>query len=287
MRDAARTPLLDIAQEQNLARRTLKGDLEARESLIKANLGLVTSVAKRYLGRGVPFLDLIQEGNIGLMKAIEKFDPERGYKLSTYSTWWIRQTITRAIADQGRTIRIPIHRREQLARYYKQVNTLTQRFGRKPIVVEIALGMLTQRLGHSPAAEEQAKYIDREIRLVKMLKQIGHQPLSLEQPIGEDEQEELQSLIADETTPDPVSIASQALLKEKIAVILDKLSPREARILSIRFCLKDGHSHTLEEVGKKMGLTRERIRQIETKALHRLRHPSRSRQLREYLSDLE
>jgi RNA polymerase primary sigma factor len=292
LKEMARVPLLSLEEEVQLAmklcdaqeaRRKLRRDghgtedkvqLEqiveegrlAREHLIKANTRLVVSIAKKYMGRGVPFLDLIQEGNLGLMKAVEKFDYKRGYRFSTYATWWIRQTITRAIADQGRTIRVPVHMSDRIRRLYKTARQLEQEHGRKPTPEEIAVEM-----GLEP-------------RKVRWMLKVSWRPLSLERPVGEEEDSELGSFIEDDTTPTPTQSAYQNLLREKVEEVLSTLTPREARILRLRFGLQNGRSYTLEEVGQKFGLTRERIRQIEGKALRRLRHPRRSRQLRDYLA---
>jgi len=294
LKEMARVPLLTIEQEVDLAKRLerglnsekkleklngsanykkraeLQGHVEdgrgAREHLIKANTRLVVSIAKKYIGRGVPFLDLIQEGNLGLMKAVEKFDYRRGYRFSTYATWWIRQTITRAIADQGRTIRVPVHMSDRIRRLYKAARQLEQNYGRKP------------------TPEEIAEELNLEPRKVQWMLKVSWRPLSLERPVGEEEDVEFGSFVEDETTPTPTQSAYQNLLKEKVEEVLSTLTPREARILRLRFGLQNGRSYTLEEVGQKFGLTRERIRQIEGKALRRLRHPRRSRQLRDYLT---
>jgi len=237
---------------------------EARDHLIKANTRLVVSIAKRYMGRGVPFLDLIQEGNLGLMKAVEKFDFRRGFRFSTYATWWIRQTITRAIADQGRTIRVPVHMSDRIRHLYKTARQLEQENGRKP------------------TPEEIAEKMDLEPRKVQWMLKVSWRPLSLERPVGEEEDSELGTFIEDDSTPTPTQSAYQNLLREKVEEVLSTLTPREARILRLRFGLQNGRQYTLEEVGQKFGLTRERIRQIEGKALRRLRHPRRSRQLRDF-----
>jgi RNA polymerase primary sigma factor len=292
LKEMARVPLLTLEEEVRLAKQLEYGlnaalllrnngadaikhrDLEAaieqgraaREHLITANTRLVVSIAKKYMGRGVPFLDLIQEGNLGLMKAVEKFDYRRGYRFSTYATWWIRQTITRAIADQGRTIRVPVHMSDSIRRLYKTARQLEQENGRKPTPEEIAIAL------------------DMEARKVRWMLKVSWQPLSLERPVGEEEDSELGNFIEDESSPTPPQSAYHNLLHEKVEEVLATLTPREARILRLRFGLHNGRSYTLEEVGQKFGLTRERIRQIEGKALRRLRHPRRSRQLREYLS---
>jgi len=294
LREMSKVPLLNMEQEIDLARRyeagkvanqkliklngkctdkkrqalenQVEAGLLAREHLIKANTRLVVSVAKRYNGRGVPFLDLIQEGNLGLMKAVEKYDYRRGFRFSTYATWWIRQTITRAIADQGRTIRVPVHMVDRIRVMYKRTHELEQKLGREPNLDELA----------------QSLEIPKQ-KLEWMMK-VSWLPLSLETPINEDEDEsELGNFIEDQDTPTPSQSVYTKLLSEKIDEILDSLPFREARILRLRFGLENGRFYTLEEVGRKFGLTRERIRQIETKALRRLRHPRRSRQLREYL----
>ncbi|MFZ5918022.1 MAG: RNA polymerase sigma factor RpoD [Chloroflexota bacterium] len=253
-------------QERESLEKTIEEGRIARDHLIEANTRLVVSIAKKYMGRGVPFLDLIQEGNLGLMKAVEKFDYRRGYRFSTYATWWIRQTITRAIADQGRTIRVPVHMSDRIRRLYKTARQLEQEHGRKP------------------TPEEIADEMEMEPRKVQWMLKVSWRPLSLEQPVGEEEDSELGSFIEDDSTPTPSQSAYDHLLREKVEEVLSTLTPREARILRLRFGLQNGRSYTLEEVGQKFGLTRERIRQIEGKALRRLRHPRRSRQLRDYLA---
>jgi len=253
-------------EERRRLERAIDRGKAAREHLIEANTRLVVSIAKKYMGRGVPFLDLIQEGNLGLMKAVEKFDYRRGYRFSTYATWWIRQTVTRAIADQGRTIRVPVHMSDRIRRLYKTARHLEQERGRKP------------------TPEEIAEELKLEPRKVRWMLRVSWRPLSLERPVGEEEDNELGNFIEDDTTPTPTQSAYEHLLKEKVEEVLTTLTPREARILRLRFGLQDGRSYTLEEVGQKFGLTRERIRQIEGKALRRLRHPRRSRQLKEYLT---
>lgn len=238
----------------------------AREQLIKANTRLVISIAKRYLGRGLPFLDLIQEGNLGLMKAVEKYDYRRGFRFSTYATWWIRQTVTRAVADQGRTIRVPVHMSDRIRELYKTAHQFEQWHGRRPTPEEIA-----EQLGLEP-------------RKVRWMLRVSTHPLSLEQPVGEDDGAEFGSFIEDDRSPAPSQMAYGNLLGEKVEEILTTLSPREACILRLRFGFQNGQTHTLEQVGKKFGLTRERIRQIEGRALRRLRHPRRARMLKRYLS---
>jgi len=293
LKEMSRVPLLTNEEEVELARRLEAGigakrelarmnghnpqrrlELEAlaedgkaaREHLIKANTRLVVSIAKKYMGSGVHFLDLIQEGNLGLMKAVEKFDYTRGYRFSTYATWWIRQTITRAIADQGRTIRVPVHMSDRIRRLYKTARQLEQEHGRKP------------------TPEEIAEEMDMEPRKVQWMLKVSWRPLSLERPVGEEEDSELGSFIEDETTPTPTQSVHNNLLREEVEAVLSTLTPREARILRLRFGLQNGQCYTLEEVGQKFGLTRERIRQIEGKALRRLRHPRRSRRLKSFLT---
>ena len=252
-------------RRQELEQQVSDGIL-AREHLIKANTRLVVSIAKRYIGRGVPFLDLIQEGNLGLMKAVEKFEYRRGFRFSTYATWWIRQTITRAIADQGRTIRVPVHMVDRIRQLYRLTHEMEQKLGRVPTTEELANEMCV------PASK------------VDWMLRVSWLPLSLESPVNDDEEDsELGMFVEDQITPSPSQSAYDKMLSEKIEAVLDTLPPREARILRLRFGLENGHTYTLEEVGQKFGLTRERIRQIESKALRRLRHPRRSRQLKEYL----
>jgi len=252
-------------RRQELEQQTADGQL-AREHLIKANTRLVVSIAKRYIGRGVPFLDLIQEGNLGLMKAVEKYEYRRGFRFSTYATWWIRQTITRSIADQGRTIRVPVHMVDRIRQLYRLTHEMEQRLGRIPNNEELA-----EAMGVLPSK-------------VDWMMRVSWLPLSLESPINDDEEDsELGMFVEDQLTPSPIQSAYTKMLREKIESVLETLPPREARILRLRFGLENGHTYTLEEVGQKFGLTRERIRQIESKALRRLRHPRRSRQLKEYL----
>jgi len=253
-------------QDQIIELQMLVNDGEqAWEHLIKANTRLVVSVAKRYMGRGVPFLDLIQEGNLGLMRAVDKFDYTRGFRFSTYATWWIRQAITRSIADQGRTIRIPVHMIDRIREVYKVSHELEQALGRKPLAKEIA------------------KEMDTDIRKVQWMMRVSWLPLSLESPIGDEEDSELGMFVEDDMTPSPLEVTYKSMLRDKIDEVLNTLSPREARILRLRFGLDSGRAYTLEEVGEKFGLTRERIRQIEGKALRQLRHPHKARQLKDYL----
>jgi len=261
LKEIGRVPLLTAEEEVDLARRMEAGDESARHRLEEANLRLVVSIAKRYVGRGMMFLDLIQEGNLGLLKAVEKFDYSKGYKFSTYATWWIRQAITRAIADQARTIRIPVHMVETINKYIRVSRQLLQELGRGPTPEEIA-----HRMGLSVAR-------------VREIMKISQEPVSLETPIGEEEDTHLSDFIEDEAAPDPADAASMLLLKEQISEVLTTLAPREAEVLRLRFGLVDGRSRTLEEVGQNFGVTRERIRQIEAKALRKLRHPVRLRKL--------
>jgi RNA polymerase primary sigma factor len=294
MKEMARVPLLSVEEELDLAKRIEAGEkaekrleklngnasyeqkeelrmiaedgLMARAHLIKANTRLVVSIAKRYIGRGVPFLDLIQEGNLGLMKAVKKYEYKRGFRFSTYATWWIRQTITRSIADQGRTIRVPVHMVDRIRQLYRVSHELEQ------------------KLGSVPTTEELAEAVNLPISKVEWMLQVSWLPLSLESPINDDEEEtELGMFVEDTNTPTPIQSSYSKLLSEKLEAVLETLPPREARILKMRFGLVNGRTYTLEEVGEKFGLTRERIRQIESKALRRLRHPRRARQLKEYL----
>ncbi len=292
LKEMARVPLLGQAEELEIAKRIESGkqavaellqqprlplesrrDLEqavadgqaAREHLIKANTRLVVSIAKRYMGRGIAFLDLIQEGNLGLMKAVGKYDYQRGFRFSTYATWWIRQTISRSIADQARTVRVPVHMLDRIRHLYKATHELEQ------------------KLGRTPNNEELAAEMNLSVTKIQWILKVSWLPLSLESPVGDDEESELGMFIEDEFSPTPLQSAYQSMLKEKLEEVLSTLSPREARILQMRFGLNDGMAYTLEEVGQKFGLTRERIRQIEGKALRRLRHPRRARQLKDYL----
>ncbi len=263
--DLLRTQGRTRSLERQRLEALVQDGIMAREHIIKANTRLVVSIAKRYMGRGVPFLDLIQEGNLGLMKAVEKYDAHKGFRFSTYATWWIRQTITRAIADQARTIRVPVHMSDRIRQTYKATHDLEQ------------------RLGRVPTPEELAAELGLDLQKVQWILQVSWLPLSLESPVGDDEDSELGMFIEDELTPTPIQSVYQSMLKDKIDEVLSTLTPREARILRLRFGLDTGTPYTLEEVGEKFGLTRERIRQIEGKALRRLRHPRRARQLKEYL----
>ena len=263
--EIGRVPLLSPEEEIDLAIRISEGDESAKKRLSEANLRLVVSIAKRYLGRGMQFLDLIQEGNLGLIKAVEKFDYTKGYKFSTYATWWIRQAITRAIADQARTIRIPVH----------MVETINK--------VKKVSSQLLHTNGHEPTADEIALELDMPVDKVREIMRVAQEPVSLETPIGEEEDSHLGDFIPDDDAPAPADAASHILLKEQLAEVLDTLTPREEKVLRLRFGLEDGRSRTLEEVGKEFNVTRERIRQIEAKALRKLRHPSRSKKLKDFL----
>jgi len=265
LKEIGRVSLLSAEEEISLAKRMEAGDEEAKRRLAEANLRLVVSIAKRYVGRGMLFLDLIQEGNLGLIKAVEKFDYTKGYKFSTYATWWIRQAITRAIADQARTIRIPVH----------MVETINK-------LIRVSRQLL-QELGREPAPEEIAKVMDIPVERVREIMKIAQEPVSLETPIGEEEDSHLGDFIPDEDAPAPPDAASFILLKEQLEEVLETLTPREEKVLRLRFGLDDGRTRTLEEVGQEFGVTRERIRQIEAKALRKLRHPSRSKKLKDYL----
>lgn len=265
LKEIGRVPLLTAEEEVELAKRMEMGEKEAKQRLIESNLRLVVSIAKRYVGRGMLFLDLIQEGNMGLIKAVEKFDYRKGYKLSTYATWWIRQAITRAIADQARTIRIPVHMVETINKLVRTSRQLLQELGREPTAEEIA-----EEMGMTPEK-------------VREIQKIAQEPVSLETPIGEEEDSHLGDFIEDVDAPAPAEAASFMLLKEQIEEVLDTLNEREQRVLRLRFGLDDGKARTLEEVGREFGVTRERIRQIEAKALRKLRHPQRSKKLRDYL----
>ena len=266
LKEIGKVPLLTPEEEVDLAKRMSEGDEEAKRRMTEANLRLVVSIAKRYVGRGMLFLDLIQEGNLGLIKAVEKFDYTKGYKFSTYATWWIRQAITRAIADQARTIRIPVHMVETINK--------TIRVSRQ----------LLQELGHDPSAEEIAAEMDMPVEKVRDILKIAQEPVSLETPIGEEEDSHLGDFIPDEDASEPSEAASFSLLREQLEEVLDTLAPREKKVLELRFGIVDGRTRTLEEVGKEFNVTRERIRQIEAKALRKLRHPSRSKKLRDFLN---
>ena len=266
LKEIGKVPLLTAEEEVELAIRMSQGDEEAKRRMTEANLRLVVSIAKRYVGRGMLFLDLIQEGNLGLIKAVEKFDYTKGYKFSTYATWWIRQAITRAIADQARTIRIPVH----------MVETINK-------VIRVSRQLL-QELGHDPSAEEIAAEMGMPVDKVREILKIAQEPVSLETPIGEEEDSHLGDFIPDEDASEPSEAASFSLLKEQLMEVLDTLTPREKKVLELRFGIVDGRTRTLEEVGKEFNVTRERIRQIEAKALRKLRHPSRSKKLRDFLN---
>lgn len=265
LKEIGKVPLLSAEEEIELAKRMENGDQEAKKRLAEANLRLVVSIAKRYLGRGMQFLDLIQEGNLGLIKAVEKFDYTKGFKFSTYATWWIRQAITRAIADQARTIRIPVH----------MVETINK--------VKKVSSQLLHTNGHEPSADEIAEELDMPVDKVREIMRVAQEPVSLETPIGEEEDSHLGDFIPDDDAPAPADAASHTLLREQLSEVLDTLTPREEKVLRLRFGLEDGRSRTLEEVGKEFNVTRERIRQIEAKALRKLRHPSRSKKLKDFL----
>ena len=265
LKEIGKVPLLSADEEVELAKRMAEGDEDAKKRLAEANLRLVVSIAKRYVGRGMLFLDLIQEGNLGLIKAVEKFDYHKGFKFSTYATWWIRQAITRAIADQARTIRIPVH----------MVETINK-------LIRVSRQLL-QELGREPTPEEIAAELDMPVERVREILKISQEPVSLETPIGEEEDSHLGDFIQDDNVPVPAEAAAQTLLKEQLDEVLDTLTEREQKVLRLRFGMDDGRARTLGEVGKEFDVTRERIRQIEAKALRKLRHPSRSRKLRDYL----
>lgn len=265
LKEIGKVPLLSAEEEIELAKRMAEGDEDAKKRLAEANLRLVVSIAKRYVGRGMLFLDLIQEGNLGLIKAVEKFDYQKGFKFSTYATWWIRQAITRAIADQARTIRIPVHMVETINKLIRVSRQLLQELGREPL------------------PEEIAEELDMPVERVREILKISQEPVSLETPIGEEEDSHLGDFIQDDNVLVPAEAAAATLLKEQLGEVLDTLTDREQKVLRLRFGMNDGRARTLEEVGKEFDVTRERIRQIEAKALRKLRHPSRSRKLRDYL----
>ena len=266
LREIGKIPLLTYEEELDLAQKVLEGDEEAKKKLSESNLRLVVSIAKKYVGRGMLFLDLIQEGNMGLIKAVEKFDYKKGYKFSTYATWWIRQAITRAIADQARTIRIPVHMVETINKLIR-----TSR-------------LLLQRLGREPSPEEIAEELEMPVEKVMEIQKIAQDPVSLETPIGEEDDSHLGDFIQDDDSPAPQDAAAYTMLKEQLEEVMGTLTPREAKVLKLRFGLEDGKARTLEEVGKEFDVTRERIRQIEAKALRKLRHPSRSKKLKDYMN---
>ncbi len=266
LREIGRIPLLTYDEELDLAKRVLEGDEEAKQKLVESNLRLVVSIAKKYVGRGMLFLDLIQEGNMGLIKAVEKFDYTKGFKFSTYATWWIRQAITRAIADQARTIRIPVHMVETINKLIRTSRHLLQQMGREP------------------TPEEIAKEMEIPVEKVMEIQKIAQDPVSLETPIGEEDDSHLGDFIQDDDSPAPQDSAAYTMLKEQLEEVMNTLTPREAKVLKLRFGLEDGKARTLEEVGKEFMVTRERIRQIEAKALRKLRHPSRSKKLKDYMN---
>ena len=266
LKEIGRIPLLSFEEELELAKRILEDDEEAKQKLAESNLRLVVSIAKKYVGRGMLFLDLIQEGNMGLIKAVEKFDYKKGFKFSTYATWWIRQAITRAIADQARTIRIPVH----------MVETINK-------LIRISRHLL-QLLGREPTPEEIAEEMEIPVEKVMEIQKIAQDPVSLETPIGEEDDSHLGDFIPDDESPAPQDSAAYTLLKEQLEEVMQTLTPREAKVLKLRFGLEDGKARTLEEVGREFQVTRERIRQIEAKALRKLRHPSRSKRLKDYMS---
>ncbi len=265
LKEIGLVPLLTTEEEISLAEKMAAGDIVAKKRLSEANLRLVVSIAKRYVGRGMQFLDLIQEGNLGLIKAVEKFDYTKGFKFSTYATWWIRQAITRAIADQARTIRIPVH----------MVETINK--------VKKVSSQLLHKNGHDPSTEEIARELDMSVEKVREIQRVAQEPVSLETPIGEEEDSHLGDFIPDEDAPAPAEAASLVLLREQLSTVLSTLTPREEKVLRLRFGLEDGRSRTLEEVGREFNVTRERIRQIEAKALRKLRHPTRSKKLKDFL----
>ena len=266
LKEIGKIPLLSQEEELEIARRMAEGDGKAKQQMTEANLRLVVSIAKRYVGRGMQLLDLVQEGNLGLLKAVDKFDYSKGYKFSTYATWWIRQAITRAIADQARTIRIPVHMVETINRVIRTAHSMVQTLGREP------------------TAQEIAKEMNMEVSKVEEILKIAQEPVSLETPIGEEEDSHLGDFVQDDVTVQPAEAASYTLLREQLEEVLKSLTPREEQVLRMRFGLVDGKAHTLEEVGKEFDVTRERIRQIESKALRKLRHPSRSKKLRDFLN---
>lgn len=266
LKEIGKIPLLSREEEKEIAKRLSEGDEEAKNTMIEANLRLVVSIAKRYVGRGMHLLDLIQEGNMGLLKAVDKFDYTKDYKFSTYATWWIRQSITRAVADQARTIRIPVHMVETINKVSRASRSLVQELGREPTITEIS-----ERAGIS------------EDKVTEVIK-VAQEPVSLETPVGEEDDSHLGDFIQDDSAKEPAESASYNMLREQLAQVMDTLTPREARVLRLRFGLEDGRAHTLEEVGKEFDVTRERVRQIESKALRKLRHPSRSKILRDFLS---